>query len=66
MTDCVLPVTGGNPLLVALLGILVTGVGVVVVFSVRRHAMGRGTAAVIAFGLAAASLVVGDAVRVPT
>lgn len=63
MTDCVLPVTGGNPLLVALLGMLVTGVGVAVVFSVRRHGMGRGTAAVIAFALAAASLVVGDAHR---
>ena len=63
MTDCVLPVTGGNPLLIALLGMLVTGVGVAVVFSVRHHGMGRGTAAVIAFALAAASLVLGDARR---
>ncbi len=63
MSDCVLPLTGGTPLLVVPLAILVLGAGVALVLGVRRRGVGGGAAVVVAFALAAAGLVVGDARR---
>ena len=62
MTDCVLPVTGSNPSLV-LLALLAIPAGVALVLGVRRRGIGGGAAVVIAFALAAAGLVIGDALE---
>ena len=62
MTDCVLPVTGSNPSLVVL-ALLAVAAGVVLVLGVRRRGIGGGAAVVVAFALAAAGLVIGDARR---
>ncbi len=62
MADCVLPVTGSNPMLVVL-AVLAVATGVALVLGVRRRGLGGGAAVVIAFALAAGALVVGDARR---
>ncbi len=60
MTDCVLPVTGGDPLPLVLLALLALAAGVALVLGVRRRGVGSGATMVIVFALAAAALVVGS------
>ena len=62
MTDCVLPVTGSNPSLVVV-AFVALAAGLALVLGVRRRGIGGGAAVVVAFALAAAGLVIGDARR---
>ncbi len=61
MTDCVLPATGSDPLLVVLLAFLVLGTGVALVLGVRRRGVSGAATVVVALALGAATLVVSDA-----
>ena len=63
MTDCVLPATGSDPLLVVLLAFLVLGTGVALVLGVRRRGVSGAATVVVALALGAATLVVSDAVE---
>ncbi len=59
--DCVLPVTGSDPLPLVLIAVLLLGAGVALMLGVRRRGVGGGAAVVVAFALASAALVVSDA-----
>jgi cytoskeletal protein RodZ len=61
MTECVLPLTGSNPRPLLLLATLAMATGVALVIAVRNRGVRSSAALVIAFALAAAALVVGDA-----
>ena len=63
MTDCVLPITGGNPQPLFLVAILALATGVALMLAVRRRGIGGGAAVMVAFALAATGFVVGDARR---
>jgi hypothetical protein len=58
MTDCVLPVTGGSPVGLVLLALLLLAVGVALLMSVRRGGFRGGAAVVLMLALGAALAVV--------